>query len=183
MATDRQAGHTLLELVIGLGIFVVVSTIVTYASIDGWQALVTNRARSSLVTDLDEATIRIESFVRKATTFPSQVTIAGQQYRQDATTLILTVPAVTAGGQALAGVSDTVVYTTRTEGLVELIEPGGGVRTAADRLVVAAPATASFVITTQTKPLVTATLGATRTGARSPLTRSVTITTLARNAQ
>lgn len=187
MATDprnAQAGHTLLELVIGLGIFVTVSTIVTYASIDGWQALATNRAQAQLVTELDEATVRIDSFVRKATAFPDQAVVGGQRYRQDSGTLIVTVPAVSADGQPIEGVSDQVVYTTRSEGLVELIEPGGGTRTTADRLVVPTPVTGSFALTTtQTKPLVTTTLDATRATARDSLTRSVTITTLARNAQ
>jgi hypothetical protein len=169
--------------VIGLGIFTVVSMIVTYASIDGWQALVTTRARASLVADLDEATLRLESFVRKATALPDQTTVRSQTYHADATTLILTVPAVAADGQPIAGRSDTLVYTTRTEGLVELTESGGGTRTSADRLVVPAPATASFRVTSQTKPLVTASLGATRSTARTPLTRTVTSTTLARNAE
>ncbi len=184
MATSRQrqAGHTLLELVIGLAIFITVSTIVTESSIDGWQALAANRARASLVTDLDEATVRVESFVRKATELPAQATVASQRYQAGAGTLILTVPAVTASGQLIAGVVDTVVYTSRAEGFVELIAPGGGTRTSADRLVVPAPATATFSVTAATKPLVTATLSATRPTARTPLTRQTSISTLARNA-
>ncbi len=182
-ASRPQAGHTLLELVVGLGLFIAVSTIVTYASIDGWQALVTNRARASLVTELDEAAVRIDAFVRKATALPDQATVAGLRYQQSATTLVLTVPAVDGTGQPLAGVSDTVVYTIRAEGLVELIEPGGGSRVGSDRLVVPAAASASFALTTQTKPLVTATLSATRPTGRTPLSRTVTVTTLTRNAE
>ena len=168
---------------IGLGLFVTVSTIVTYASIDGWQAFAITRARASLVTDLDEATIRIESFVRRATTLPDQATVDGQHYRVDEQTLILTVPAVASDGTAIAGVVDTVVYTIRAEGLVELVEPGGGTRTTSDRLVVPAPATAAFTVTAATKPLVTSILGATRSTTQSPLARSVSLVTLARNAE
>ena len=181
--SQNQAGHTLVELVVGLGIFMMVSTFVTSSSIDGWQALVTNRARASLVTELDEATVRLESFGRKTTALPNQATVAGQHYQTAANTLILTVPAVGADGQPITGVVDPIVYTPRAEGFVELIDPGGGPRPPADRIVVPAPATASFAVTTLTKPLITTTLTATRTTARSSLTRSVTIATLARNAE
>lgn len=181
---SNQSGDTLLELTIGLGIFVILSTLVTYIAIDGWQAFQTLQIRGALQTELEQATIRIDQFARKATSLPEQLTAREILYISSPTTLILTVPSVSSDGSTIQGSTDSVVFVERPEGLFEVIEAGGGVRGSSDRQIVAAPNSTEFsLISTLTKPLITTTLSANRATTHQTLTRSVSSTSLTRNAQ
>lgn len=155
-------GTTLIELVVGIAIFTLLVALTIASTIDSWDSYFIFRARSQVTFDVFEAGHRLERLLVTATRLPQTVTIDGTLYTADTDTLIAEVPAVGADGQAILGTVDTLVYTVTTDGLVEILTPGGGTRDEHHQIVLGSDFTAvTFVLdTSRHQPLLTVTLTA-----------------------
>lgn len=133
---QSQTGTTLIELVVSIGLFVILVTISTTITIDAWTTYFSLRGQSALVRSLIDAQDRVAQLVGTATATPNSVTIDGVSYTAGPDTFIASLPSVDALGAALAGSTDTLVYARTEEGLVEVLETGGGVRRDHHQLVI-----------------------------------------------
>lgn len=131
----QQSGTTLIELVIAVGIFSVLFTLTNLMLIDSWKNYFFLSNHQETVTTLTQATDRIAQTLATATALPLVVTIDSQTYTASPTTLIATLPSIDENGATTVG-ADTIVYTTSAEGLIELVQAGGGTRTDHSQIVV-----------------------------------------------
>jgi hypothetical protein len=117
-------GFTLVELMVGMGTLIVITTVVLGIWVSGIQnfSLINfTQAREASFFDTYD---RIDNNVRIATSFPASYldTSTNTTYTAGANTLIVALHAVTASG-AICAYTDTVVYNYSGNTLTELVFP------------------------------------------------------------
>ncbi|MBI4175203.1 hypothetical protein HY523_01145 [Candidatus Berkelbacteria bacterium] len=125
---------TLIELLIGLTLFAVLATLSIGLSIDSWQTYGTIREEATVRLALADAEDRIRSFLLSATALPAAATVMGNNYTAGPTTLIATMPSIATDGSQVVGSEDTLVVTQTPDGLLQILDPGGGTRSATSQL-------------------------------------------------
>ncbi len=174
-------GTTLIELVVSMSLFVVLVGLSTTITIDAWRTYLSLSGQSALARSLLDAEDRLAQLLSTATATNSTTTIDGVTYTAGPTTIIATLSSVDSAGGALAGSTDTLVYTQTDEGLVEVLRVGGGSRRNHHQIVIG-PALRSLQFTLtptgggRVQPTVTVQLTAEATVPSRVITRSTTRT-------
>lgn len=134
---SRVASHgtTLIELVVSVGLFVVLVGVSSTMTIDTWATYLSLRGQSTLTGSLIDAQDRLVSLLATTTATPASVSINGVAYTAGPSTFIATIPSIDSTGAAQGTSTDTLVYTQTAEGLVEILDATGGVRSDHNQIV------------------------------------------------
>ncbi|HEY1074795.1 MAG TPA: prepilin-type N-terminal cleavage/methylation domain-containing protein [Patescibacteria group bacterium] len=182
--TKRQAGFTLIEVMVGLAITSFISVILLNASITGLQNFTFVSNAQHRVSSFLEIFNRIDRHVRLAATFPTEYPELSSQplYTANATTLIMKLHSVKSDGSRCSNNFDYVIYTLENGKLREQVKTDPvSARAATDQTLLSNVSELLFTQTVKTRREVTVKLTQQMLDGNRTVTRTNEQTMVARN--